>query len=169
MKQFKVSPIVVKGKIEAYELGIPGISGEVFIIGKYETPCGGCDGINTQDEVCRRVRKYAKKGHVIFEGLIVTSCYKRYLDLFKKLKHPYRFVFLNTKIETCIKMVERRRASRGNTKPLDPTNTISKYEATLRSIERAKEDNASFIVTSRNRAMEDILCLLKQHPFKNIK
>lgn len=163
-----VAPIRVKGKIEACHLRYPHL-GDIYVIGQYETPCGGCDGIPTQDEVCRRVRKYAKKGHVIFEGLIVTSCYKRYLDLFRKLKQPYRFMFLNTRIETCLKGVEKRRAKRGTNKPFNPANTISKYESTLRSIERAKEDNADYVITSRNKAVEEILCLLEQHPFQSTK
>jgi len=167
MAKFEYAPIMSGGKIEAYRLPTP--HGPLYVIGRYETPCGGCDGISTQDEVCRRVTKYAKKGHVIFEGLIVTSCYKRYLDLFRKLKQPYRFLFLNTKLETCLKSVEKRRESRGAKTPFNPTNTISKYESTLRSIERAKEDGADYKVVSRSKAVEEILCLLQKHPFQTMK
>lgn len=162
--RFDIDPIFNGDKIEAYVLrGEP--YGDVYIIGRYETPCGGCDGISTQDEVCRLVKKYSKMGHVIFEGLIVTSCYKRYFDLLEGIGQPYLMLFLNTKVETCIESVKKRRASRGNTTEFNAANTISKYESTMRTIERAKEDGASFCIVSRNRAVEEILCQLRQHPF----
>lgn len=169
MKKFSAEPIVDKktGKVTDYYMDTP--YGPLYVIGRYETACGGCDGIKTQDEVRARVRKYAKKGHVVFEGLIVTSCYGKYLNLFKRLKQPFMFVFLSTKIETCIKMVEKRRRAKGNMKPLDPTNTIAKMKIVERTIERCREDNTPHIVVSRNRALEEILCLLEQHPFQNTR
>ena len=34
---------------------------DAVLIGKYESVCGGCDGVKTADEVCRRVRLFASK------------------------------------------------------------------------------------------------------------
>lgn len=34
----------------------------VSIVGRYETACGGCDTIKTQDEICDRVRAFATRG-----------------------------------------------------------------------------------------------------------
>lgn len=165
-----VRPLIVKGRVEGYCLDMPDITNDrIYIIGRYETPCGGCDGIPTQNEVCRLVRKYAKLGHVVFEGVIVSCCYKRYLDLFHKLKQPYRFAFLSTSLEVCLNSVEKRRAARGAKKPFNPANTISKHKSVLNSIERAKEDKAEYMMISRNRAVEEILCQLKEHPFKTTK
>lgn len=161
MKKYNAVSIVGKDKkIEGYEMLTP--FGNLFIVGKYETPCGGCDAITSQDEVCNRVKKYARKGHVIFEGVIVSTCYKRYKELLTKSKHPYAFIFLSTKLVHCIKGIENRRKARGDTRPVNPSNTESKYRTVLRDIERAKEDNLNYIVTSRNKAVEEIERCLKE-------
>jgi len=167
MRKFPTTPIMQGKKVQDYRVETPW--GDLYVIGRYETPCGGCDTIPSQKEVRRRIRKYAKKGHVLFEGLIVSSCYGSYFKMLKRMKQPYLFVFLSTSIETCIRMVEKRRKARGDTRPLDPTNTIAKAKMLERVRERCKEDGANHIVVSRNRAVEEILCQLKQHPFKTTK
>ena len=63
MEEFGESQMKFKGKTEAHCIQTKW--GKVYAIGRYETACGGCDGVPTQDEVCRLVRKYSKKGHVI--------------------------------------------------------------------------------------------------------
>jgi len=166
MKQLGEPQLIkLKGKIMDYK--IPTQWGDVYILGRYETPCGGCDGIPTQDEVRRRVRKYSKKGHVLFEGLIVTSCYGKYRDLFRKSKQPYSFLFLKTNIETCIKRVEARRAKRGTTKPLNPANTIAKYKCNMRVIERCEEDGEPFLHVGGNKAVEEILRSIKENSWRS--
>lgn len=97
---------------------------ELAILGKYETDCGGCDGIKTADEVCRRVRLFATDyENVLLEGILVAHTFKRYHELAEELQDcDYRFLFLNTPKNKCIKRVLRRRKRKGNTKEFNTTN-----------------------------------------------
>jgi len=93
---------------EAYQLEVRGVSRPVFILGPYHlTECGGCDRFK-YDTVLRLLEKYEPKGHVIFEGVIITSVYGRVGALMEKYKKDSVFVFLNTSLETCLKRVEAR-------------------------------------------------------------
>lgn len=164
MEMFPTLPVMSKGVIIGYRIDTDW--GPLFAVGKYETPCGGCDGIKTQDEVCARIRKFAKKGHVIFEGLIVTDCPARYKKLLPTLGQPYNFCFLIAPLKTCIRRVEKRRRDRGNTKPLDPTNTTQKWVRNAKAFDKFIEEG--FPVTRMNwrDPVSDVIELLKAHPWK---
>lgn len=98
------------------------------VVGRYERTCGGCDGIKTQDEVCRRVREYARMfRHVILEGILVAHTFSRYHALATEMEaagHPYYFVFLNTPLRVCVARVVGRRLKAGNEKPLNKDNLV---------------------------------------------
>lgn len=160
MEQFGFHAMVPRGtrKWEAVQIHAPW--GDVYAIGQYKTQCGGCDGVPTQDEVCRLVTKYSKKGHVIFEGLIVTSCYLRYRILLPTLG-DYRMCFLNTPLRTCISRIKKRRLKKGNTKPFNPENTEAKFYQTRRTIERAQKDGVDYYILDYKHATEEVICLLK--------
>jgi hypothetical protein len=99
-----------------------------FVIGSYEAVCGGCDAIHTQDEICARVRRYAAQGHVLMEGLLMSHLFSRYAALDRELQPtPYIWAFLDTPLELCIERVEKRRRERFAKKPLNPHNTIQKW------------------------------------------
>jgi hypothetical protein len=108
-----------------------------YVIGSYENVCGGCDGIHTQEEARQRVRTYVNTGHVIFEGLLLSTIFDSY-RLFDRemtgLGHKYIWAFLDTPIQLCIDRVKSRRAERSETKPLDESKTRSKWE-TMRRIQ----------------------------------
>lgn len=111
-------PILEDGKHLGYYL--PGI--DAAVLGKYGNKCGGCDGIKNPDEVCRRVRMFARKySVVILEGILVAHTFKRYNDLAQEIG-DYRFLFLDTPLDACIERVKLRRAEVGNAKPFNPRN-----------------------------------------------
>src|ERR1700739_669664 len=66
---------------EAYGLVIPGIKPSTFILGSYERVTGGVDNIQPYDLILEVLKKYIPEGHVIFEGLIVTSVYGRVMTM----------------------------------------------------------------------------------------
>ncbi len=160
LEKYDSEPIVSKGKIIAHRIDFPGQT--VYAIGKYTTQCGGCDGIPTQDEVCRRIKYYAKKGHVLFEGLLVSSCFGRYAKLLPRLG-AHRIAFLNTPLRTCISRVKKRRKAAGNTKPFNPANTEAKFFQMKKARVRAARDFPELIwgELDYKRATEEIeQCLL---------
>lgn len=124
IEEYAAEPVVnLAGEHMGYRLKGP----EAFVLGKYVTACGGCDGIKTADEVVRRVRVFSKLyRHVLLEGILVAHTFSRYSALATELQ-DYRFFFLNTPLENCIARVRGRRARDGNTKELNPTNIIKDW------------------------------------------
>jgi len=104
---------------------------DTVVVGKYETDCGGCDGIKTADEVVRRVRKFASDPrfrNVVLEGILVSHSFKRYSQLALEIP-DYKFLFLDTPLDVCISRVRSRRQAGGNSKPLDPKHLTKDWHA----------------------------------------
>lgn len=129
---------------------------DVAIVGRYETDCGGCDTVKTQDEICGRVREFHKHhDHVVFEGLLISHIYGRYRDLARELP-PFAMMFLDTPLDVCVERVKARRASKGNTDELDPTNTIQKWHDSRRVFLKAKADGLNPVWLSWDRPLEHL-------------
>lgn len=81
-------------------------------VGPYRTDCGGCDGIRTQDLICEAVRSAARKYRVVFfEGVIVSTIFKRYLDLDRELSgqgHRFIWAYLDTPLDVCLERIQLR-------------------------------------------------------------
>ena len=56
-----------EGRIMGYEIDLSsaGVTAPVYVVGKYDNVCGGCDAIKTQDEAAERILKAHALGHVI--------------------------------------------------------------------------------------------------------
>lgn len=138
---------------------------DLAIVGKYETQCGGCDGVGSSDEVCRRVRVFAKNyRHVVFEGILVAHTFQRYHTLAMELVkdgYPYVFAFLDTPLQTCIERVKARRVAKGNNKELNPNN-ITRDHHNIFTVVRRKCMAAghTVIVLPHQAPMYDVIKLL---------
>lgn len=120
------------GKVWGYEL-----QQNVRVLGRYETQCGGVDAIkevrvpgqpgfvNTR----KGITLLASLGHVIFEGVLWSTVFKS-SDLLARALPQHHFIFatLDTPAELCIKRVEARRREKGNEKPFNPEELLSKVE-----------------------------------------
>ena len=124
---------IVKGKPWNYAVHPLFTNRPIMVVGSYANTCGGCDGIKTQDEICDRVRELSLRGHVLFEGLLISHLHSRYRDLARELAASgFIFAFLDTPLEVCLQRVRDRRersaAARGvAVKPLNEKNTIDKW------------------------------------------
>ena len=115
----------------------------VYFIGSYRNVCGGCDAIPTQDLACSLVRFFSQFGHVVFEGLLMSHLYARYTALHKELVEAgekFVIAYMDTPLDLCIERVKQRRLEKGNTKELDPQNTISHYNSTLKTWGKFEKD-----------------------------
>ena len=127
------------------------------IVGRYTTACGGCDTVKTQDEVESRVRAWHGEGfNVIFEGLLISHIYGRWAQVARDCP-PYQFLFMATPVEECLRRVQKRREERGNTKPLNPKNTVDKYNDMHRVMKKCKADGLSHVMLSNDEAFEWIM------------
>jgi hypothetical protein len=114
----------------------------VILVGRYDTACGGCDGISTQDEIVRAIdAAYALSPRaIVYEGLLISGLYGRYLELARRYEsggRPHVMAFLDTPLEVCI---ERTRARTQKPPTWDPSNVQSKHRAVRRCRERAIAD-----------------------------
>jgi cytidylate kinase len=124
LKHFPFTPILEGKK----HLGYSSQEG-IAVIGRYDTTCGGCDGIKTPAEVLRRLRLFMQDHkHVIMEGILIAHTAGRYIDLASELRdYGYTFCFLNTPMKVCIERVQARRAAEGKVPGFYTGNLIKDY------------------------------------------
>lgn len=83
---------------------------DIYLLGSYETACGGCDkltgGGGSTDLVESMVSDYSKKGHVIFEGLLISTL-DRWIE-FAKHHEGFRVYYMDTPLDQCIANVKTR-------------------------------------------------------------
>ena len=141
MNTFPTQTILdASNKIYGYKVDIPNKQYPVFIIGKYNTPCGGCDSISTQQEIVDRVTAcYNQGGNVLFESLLASGGYGTVGKLSEDIPE-YTFATLDTPLDVCLERVKQRRAAKGNHEPLNPKNTESKFGSTRNVMKKMLAD-----------------------------
>ena len=165
IEKFGSEPLVgADGKIVAHR--VPYKRGEpVYVIGSYRTKVGsdgirmitgGCDRIGTPDEVCTRVRLAARRGHVIFEGFLVSNSYSRYHALSQDLG-GMTWAFLDTPIEKCIARIRRR----NRCKKFNTANIEKKSRSAERTAGRAVADRETVVWLNHKHALRDLCRLLE--------
>ena len=150
-------------KPEAYELKIEGVGAPVYILGPYANACGGCDAVQPYDIILDLLTHYAARGHVLFEGALVSSSYGRIGRLMEQWGRQSVFAFLPTPVEECLRRITVRRLARGDERPLNPKNTEGKH----RSIESSRKQVTKagvlrMVDLDWERPVEGILTLLRE-------
>lgn len=115
----------------------------ITVIGDYAATCGGCDGIKTQDDVTGRVQHFLSQGeNVVFEGLLISQIYGRYMELARDAAatHEVVYGFLDTPLDLCLDRVRERRERAGNFSPLNTSNTESKWHDMQRNLLKYRAD-----------------------------
>jgi len=148
------------GKILGYELD----NGQtrLYVVGDYDSSeCGGCDKIKRQKEIRQRVQAAALAGrHVLFEGLLASGSVLPYAFLATELEragHDYRFILLDTPLETCLDRIRSRRERKGNKKPLNPTNTTKSWNNQRRHYQKLREFGLDVRRLSGDEAIEQVI------------
>ncbi len=108
---------------EGYMVEIAKLDKPLYVLGPYIATCGGLDSIPNVDDHIMLLDKYVDQGHVFYEGLLQSEYYGRIGKITERWGDDHIFAFLDTPLDLCLERVRRRREDRGNTKPLDPTNT----------------------------------------------
>ena len=151
-EKFGSTPLEVDGKIVAYRLHC---EPRLYIVGRYETPTGGCDTIKTVGEAFNRVGALLKFGDVLFEGIMITSLTTRVIEFGRK--HNLVLFVLDTPRDKCIARVESRRRARGNNEPLNPKNLDSKFRAALSSRKTFEAEGMDVRTLHYKKAVKTIL------------
>tara|TARA_R110000803_G_scaffold210228_1_gene281507 strand:+ start:1412 stop:1999 length:588 start_codon:yes stop_codon:yes gene_type:complete len=129
----------------------------IHVVGRYETKCGGCDTIKTQDQVFRLVDENANiHKHVVFEGLLTCNSYGRWKELANR--QDFFFLFLDTPISQCLEAVVARRIERGKT-PEEAVadertiyNLTRMYDTNQKTFKKCGADNMKSAMVNRQDA-----------------
>ena len=156
-----VAILNASNRIEAYEL-IGLTERHIFVLGSYENNCGGMDTISSAKAVMDLLEKYARKGHVVFEGLLQSTYYGAMGTHSLQWGQDYVYAFLDTPIEKCLERVEARRAAQGSTNKFNPQLTRDKHATISRLQKRVTSmghrtitlDHDGDLSTALLRAME---------------
>lgn len=156
--EWKAAGVGKKDRPANYEVSIPGLKKPLFVVGSYETSCGGCDGIQPYSDIWGRVDMFAQIGHVIFEGALVSSSYGNIGRASEKFGDDIVFCFMDTPVNECLRRIKQRRAERGNNKPLNPNNTVKKFrQVNNRSILQFQKAQRRIVWIDHTRAYEQVM------------
>ena len=150
---------------EGYKARLPEIEADLFVLGPYTAQCGGCDRIQPYSLISALIEKYAERGHVVFEGSLISTCWGVIGGLLERWKRDAIIVFLDTQVEECVRRVRTRRLERGDERKFDPSLLMQKH-ATIARLKQ-KIDTVGIIQTrmvSGENAASVIIDLLEQRP-----
>lgn len=157
------------GKIRGYRVDAraAGIEQPVYVIGKYDNVCGGCDAIPTQQEAANRILAAHPHGHVLFEGALVSASGVN--GTVTQAIHPTGadcYAFLDTPLEVCIERVLGRRAAAGNTKEFNPKNLIHKFDSVVSTYKTLRRENYDARLIDHTRVHEQLCAIIREYEAK---
>lgn len=150
-----------KGKILGYRVDA-GLKKPIYLVGKYETACGGTDAISTQKESCDRALRWAEAGgHVILEGLLLSGGGPK-AEVTARVTETgdYCHCFLDTPVEICLDRVRARRAAKGNDKPLNTANTEMKFDQCISTYKTLRAEGYKVALIDHTRAYNQVMEIL---------
>jgi energy-coupling factor transporter ATP-binding protein EcfA2 len=123
----------------------------LYLVGHYETTCGGCDTIDTIENVYKYVHRALDKGYdVLYEGLVLQSDTNRCIALKDKDLHV---IFLDVHIDVCLDAVQSRRSERGDDRAFSPKNTIVKSTSFTAQKRKFTAAGVQFYEMTRDEAL----------------
>lgn len=147
---------------EGYQVAVPWLKRLVMVVGPYHTACGGCDAVQPCALVFNRVEEYAKGGHVVFEGALVSQMgiarVERYLGLYQD---GYVTAVMDTPLDECLRRIGERRKARGDDRPLDPKNTTVKHRSITNAVDKVRGLGGRIVALDHRKTFVQLLTLLK--------
>ena len=135
----------------------------LHVLGPYHVPSGGVDQVQPYDLILELIEKYAPRGHVVFEGVLVSSSYGRVGRLMETYGQQAVMAFLSTSLEDCIKNVQKRRDARADAKPFNPANLTTKYHQIVKSrVKMLAEGKVRVVDLHPETALEQVVSLLEE-------
>lgn len=82
----------------------------LFVVGHYETDCGGCDTITSVQEVYDIVQEAHDQGFdVLYEGLLISAEFRRTLAMSQDPALEHTTIGIDITLEECLASVNARR------------------------------------------------------------
>jgi thymidylate kinase len=94
---------------EAYKIDARA-SAPLYVLGPYHSKTGGVDALahRSFDVIIQLLDKYAKKGHLLFEGVIISTSFGAVGEWIEKHKAKSIVAFLDTPLDVCVTAVGSR-------------------------------------------------------------
>ncbi len=144
---------------EGYQVVLRGPSNPLYVLGPYHSPCGGIDAFSGRGFglVCELLDKYAAWGHVLFEGVIISTSMGTVGTWLAQHKSEVVVAFLETPLETCIASIK------GRTGDSSRFARVAEKEKALRSVRaRMIEEGLRVEAVTRDNAFFKILEWLEE-------
>lgn len=163
LDRYPNAPIMGTGKKpEGYKLTIPWIDRPLYIVGAYMTACGGCDAIQPYSLIWPRVIELARRGHVIFEGALVSNSYGNIGRDSEEFGDQFVFAFMNTPLEVCIARILKRRAEKGNTSLFDPNKSVVRiYKSCQSVLDKCHKFGRRVVIIDHQKAVPQVLAIFR--------
>lgn len=143
-------------KVDGYRLRLPGCALPfATVIGSYENVCGGCDGIKTQQEAKDRVREAANHGHVLFEGVLISTIFGPWLE-FSQQNGGMVWAFLDTPLEVCLERIQIRNGG----KPIKTEQVQAKWDSMHKIASKATAAGERVVMLPWQDPLPTLLSLL---------
>lgn len=160
LDQYDSPPLGLGKRPEGYAVNVPSLDRPLYVVGSYETACGGCDGIQPYALIWPRVVQYAALGHVLFEGALVSSSYGNIGRDSEAYGTEFVFAFLDTPLEVCLARIAARRKARGDDRPVNPKNTQVKYDNIRKSLPKIRDEfRRRVVILDHRKAVSQLLGL----------
>ena len=175
MKETNAKPIYEQpktGKLIGRIIAYKGIykNDPVFFIGSYEIMSGGADHVMKHfggiEDVCELVRRFAGKGHVFFEGFIISGLFQRFYDLSQELG-GITWCYIDTPLKVCYQRIEARNkdktAASGRIRGSCGTLHVEKkFISTERTRQKFKDAGEETVIINYRKPMRDIRRVLER-------
>lgn len=151
-------PRTVGYLIKGFEADEP----DLFIVGRYDTQCGGCDSMSykgAHDDMEKMIREHAAAGHsVVFEGLTVSSTLTRWLGVSNDYP-DFWWAFMSTPEDVCHERILSRNGGK-EPKHKGPHNLADyqiKYRACMRHVDQLKAQGEQVMLLSSDNVGYNLL------------
>ena len=92
---------------EGYRIELGGAA-PLFVIGPYQSKTGGVDSIGGLPRLIPLLEKYVPRGHVLFEGVILSTSYGALGRWLVPYKDKTIIAYMDTPLKTCMEAVGAR-------------------------------------------------------------
>lgn len=139
LKESTYSPIELtldnwkKPKIVGYIVKTPGYQKPTFVVGRYETQCGGCDSMSykgSHQDIENLIRESLPHGNVVYEGLTISSTLSRWQRISDENPGQFVWAFMETSEEECLRRILARN---GGKDPKRNEKGIADYQIKYRN------------------------------------
>lgn len=135
---------------EVYKVRVTGVW--FYIVGPYQSLTGGIDAVPiSSPQIVELLEKYRKLGHVVFEGVVISTYHGAVGEWLVQHKDEARVVYLDTPLSVCLQGLEARGSVPRGTK-----NVEAKIKMIERTRLRFEEAGVQTFVMRREDAFEKI-------------